>query len=257
MADYVPPYAGQVRLRFLGSGNYFAPWSQKVRIDFTPDTEPAGETQFVFPSGVAPGPAAGAEKVWLAVQFLQAVGLAAGGLGTPSVRNKWSFVRPTGISQPSLPANHRVSNFTRNLSLAGLDSAKFGTALVSNFSRYLQPAGIAATQFGSSIIFLRNRNIFVPGIFAFQGGNHEVKNAAQAFVFGGLAASSLGQHRVGMARRFVYPSGISGGSYGLAWVSLKTRYLSPQGVLETKYGKPWVKWEDDAKLTNYALLLTM
>ena len=138
MADYVPPDAAKVRLRFLGSGNYFAPWSQEVRVDFTPDTEPAGETQFIFPSSVAPGPVAGAEKVWLASQFLQAIGLAAGEVGTPFIRNKWAFVRPAGVGHPPLPTNHRVSNFTRHLSPTGLDSAKFGTALVSNFTRYLQ-----------------------------------------------------------------------------------------------------------------------
>ena len=72
-----------------------------------------------------------------------------------------------------------------------------------------------------------------------------------------ILGSAYGTHTLGFARRNIFVGTIAGSAYGTHWVSLKNRNIQLSGFVGSAYGKPWVKWPDDAKLTNYALLLTM
>lgn len=73
----------------------------------------------------------------------------------------------------------------------------------------------------------------------------------------GIAPGGVGTPTVSLKNRTLFPAGIAPGSVGVQFVSLRVRMVSPAGIAPGRFGHPAVHYPQDARLTNYALLLTM
>ena len=81
--------------------------------------------------------------------------------------------------------------------------------------------------------------------------------ARGAEIFRAPLQPGMGFPVFGQDIQVVSPAGIAPGGVGTPTVSLKNRTLFPAGIAPGRFGHPAVHYPQDARLTNYSLLLTM
>lgn len=212
--------------------------------------------QTIGPAGLDAAAFGSPELVNVAQGFF-AEGLPAAEYGSPAVTPGAAPMRPTGSSftsfgTPSLqklliqvyPTGSQFSAFgtlwatrgERYVEPAGTDHALFGAPAVANFNKELRLAGSSFTAFGTPVLL-----------------NNAIGVNPTGTDFAGIASPWLSA-----ARRFMTPTGSSFGAMGsgpTVWHRNRTLYPVSLGDA-ARFGRLWAKGPDDAKLCNYAILLT-
>lgn len=208
----------------------------------------------------APPPGANVILEFGALGYGHILGVTAGssaGVGTPTVTQTLGIqvigIPPGGVGTPTVQSSDR----TISLSGFGIAPGAFGTPEVTLNSWGVWPPGIAPGGVGAPSVELKNRVIHPNGIappgmgFPIFGQDIQVVSPA------GIAPGGVGTPTVSLKNRTLFPAGIVPGSVGVQFVSLRVRMVSPAGIAPGRFGHPAVHYPQDARLTNYALLLTM
>ena len=125
------------------------------------------------------------------------------------------------------------------------------------FSTTNLPPGIAPGGVGAPSVELKTRVIHPNGIAPPGMGFPILGQDIQVVSPTGIAPGGVGTPTVSLKNRTLFPAGVAPGSVGVQFVSLRVRTVSPAGISPGQFGHPAVHYPQDARLTNYSLLLTM
>jgi hypothetical protein len=140
--------------------------------------------------------------------------------GTASVKNFWTFARPSGFVATLFGITH-LANGTPQLFPTGIPPGTFGTAKVVNFIGNVRPTGFDASVFGTQWVSLYVRRL-----------TNVTLNDQSLF---GTAALSGGVRTLDLSNR-----GIAPGSAGTPVVTFSIRTIFPQGLFAGFFGTPLV-----------------
>lgn len=213
---YVAPPGSMVALDF--SGAYTPPLGNEVALEFVKNANPVGDTQYLFPLAYDAA-LYGDGLVRKQYEIVTASGIAVAPAGFPSVRNNWTFARPSAIAAP-LSGRPSVILKDRPVAPSGIAGYAAGFPTVINRNRYVFAGNIQAPSLASPTIYLYTRYLKPSGYVATQ-----IPTTMRV---------SLEKQRVQLN------AGIATPAMGNAWISQGTRTLSPAGGMFMAVGRPLI-----------------
>lgn len=213
---YIAPPGNAVALDF--SGAYSPPPGDAVALEFVKDSNPVGDTQYLFPL-TYDASLYGSVSLRKQYEYLAASGIAAPSAGSPYAWNYSTFARPGGVAAPAA-GRPTVILKDRPVAPNGIAPAASGFPVIINRNRFVLAGNLAAPALAAPQVWLYTRYLKPGGYVATQ-----IPTTMRI---------SLEKQRVQLN------AGIAVPPTGTAWISQGTRTLSPAGGMFMAVGRPLV-----------------